>query len=83
LICKAHLKVLVDVIGQISVLDLDDKLICMFFVFREQIAAWMPDGTRLGPVPIIGGPSTPDASRRIGMALLAASERGEERRPLS
>jgi hypothetical protein len=72
------LKVLVDLMSQVTVLDLvDDSVVCMFYVFRDQIAAWMPDGTRVGPVPIVGGRSTPDAPERIGAALRAAAERGK------
>ena len=41
--------------------------------FRQQVAAWMPDGTRLGPVSLTGGPETPRAADRIGRALRDAS----------
>src|SRR5205814_1668486 len=68
------LKVLVDTLSQVTVLDLvDDSVVCMFYVFRDQIAAWMPDGTRVGPVPIIGGRATPDGLERIGAALRTAA----------
>jgi hypothetical protein len=74
------LKVLVDALSQVTVLDLvDDSVVCMFYVFRDQIAAWMPDGTRVGPVPIVGGRSTPDALERIGEAIRTAAERGKGR----
>jgi hypothetical protein len=62
-----------DAFGQVSVFDGGGRLVCMFFVFRDQIAAWMPDGTRHGPASIVGGPSTPGALKKIGMALRAAS----------
>jgi hypothetical protein len=71
------LKVLVDRMSQITVLDLvDDSIVCMFYAFRDQIAAWMPDGTRLGPIPIIGGRPTLDGRERLGAALRAAAARG-------
>jgi hypothetical protein len=70
--CTSYgLTVLVDVFGQIAVLDRDRRLICMFFVFRDQVAAWMPDGTRIGPVSILGGPPTAGGLERIGAALAA------------
>ena len=71
------LTVLVDMLSQVTVLDADDKIVCMFYVFRDQAAAWMPDGTRVGLVPVSSGPSTPDAMERIGAALRAAVSRGK------
>ena len=62
----------VDRFGQVAVVGADGGLVAMFLAFRDQIAAWSPDGTRIGPVPMIGGPSTPGAEDRIGAALLAA-----------
>lgn len=53
----------------------DDTLIAAFFVFRQQIAAWMPDGTRTG-TEALGGPVTPYADRLIGQALLKATNGG-------
>ena len=50
------------------------SLVCMFFVFRDQIAAWMPDGTRIGPMSLIGGRPTPDGPERLGLALRVASQ---------
>ncbi len=65
-----------DEFGQVIVLDRTGELVCMFFAFRKEWAAWMPDGTRLGSARL-GGPATPDAETRIGRALLEASLRGE------
>lgn len=76
---QAELKVLVDMFGQIAVFDQADELIAMFFVFRDQFAAWMPDGTRYGPTTITGGPETPGALAKIGMALRQATERGKRK----
>jgi hypothetical protein len=74
------LKVLVDTMSQVTVLDpVTDSLVCMFYAFRAQIAAWMPDGTRVGPEPIIGGRATPDGLARLGAALGAAAARGKGR----
>ena len=69
-----------DDFGQLLVLDRSSgELVCMFFIFRGEIAAWMPDGTRCGPASLTGGPATPDAERRIGHALFEASRRYRER----
>jgi hypothetical protein len=77
--CSAFgLVILVDIFGQIAVLDRNRQLVAMFFVFRDQVAAWMPDGTRFGPVAITGGPSAPDGPQRIGAALVQAMARSQE-----
>ncbi|MEJ7680214.1 MAG: hypothetical protein WKG06_20635 [Segetibacter sp.] len=55
------LRVAVDRLGQVAISG-RSGVICMFFIFRDQIAAWAPDGTRLGPVSISG--RAPDARRR-------------------
>jgi hypothetical protein len=65
-----------DRFGQIAIFDRQQKLICMFFAFGGQIAAWMPDGTCFGPASLTGVPPTPDAAERIGAALLRTSQEG-------
>ena len=49
----AHgLRVIVDAASQVAVLDArSGVLVCMFYVFRDQVAAWMPgrDAGRAGP----------------------------------
>jgi hypothetical protein len=70
------LQVGVDCFGQVAVLGLDNKLICMFRILHDQIAAWMPDGTRYGKPRLSGGPETPNALEKIAAALRAASKRG-------
>jgi hypothetical protein len=78
---NAEVTVLVDSFGQLAVFNRVTQLIAMFFVLREQIAAWLPDGTRYGPASITGGPETPDALTRIADALRKASDlRKEDRR---
>jgi hypothetical protein len=66
----------VDRFGQVALLDRSGEVVCMFLVFRDQIAAWAPDGTRVGPVSMNGGPPTPGGEERIAAALLAAEEDG-------
>src|SRR5262249_12338827 len=56
-----EVSVALDCFGQVAVSDRGGRLVCMFFAFHGQLAAWMPDGTRLGP-PGLGGPPTPDAA---------------------
>lgn len=67
------LSILVDFIGQVSVLEKSGKLVCMFYVFRDQLAGWMPDGTRIGAAHLTGSTSTADGETRFGTALLKAS----------
>jgi hypothetical protein len=69
---------LVDRFGQIALHDRLGNLVCMFFVFRSQFAAWMPDGTRYGPAALTGGPETPGAAERIAQRLQQAWKLGEE-----
>jgi hypothetical protein len=69
----------VDRFSQVALFEPDGTLVCMFFAFRQQIAAWMPDGTCCGPAALLGRPATPGAEETIGRALLAAWERGAGR----
>lgn len=71
----ASVSVMIDVFGQLSFFDHVGDLVCMAFVFRGQIALWLPDGTRFGPPTLTGGPATPDALKKIGQALRVASEK--------
>ena len=63
----------VDRLGQVAIFDRAGELIVLFFVFRSNLAAWMPDGTILGPSSITGRTRTADAEARIGEALRFAS----------
>jgi hypothetical protein len=63
----------VDAFGQVTLTDRAGNVVCMFFVFRDKLAAWLPDGTRYGPADITGGPATVGALERIGHALQAAA----------
>jgi hypothetical protein len=42
---------------------------CMFLYRRGKLAAWTPDGVRLGPAELTGGPETPGALERLGETL--------------
>src|SRR5262249_24715110 len=70
---EGRLTVLIDPSGEVAVFNSGGNLICMFFVFRNQFAAWRPDGTRYGPASLTGGPPTPDALERLARALQEAS----------
>jgi hypothetical protein len=61
-----------DAFGQVAVFGVGG-LVAMFFAFRHQFAAWMPDGTRFGSPELFAGPPTPDAAERIGRALCDAA----------
>jgi hypothetical protein len=75
---SAHARVVlfVDKLGQLAIFDHTGTLVCMFCFSKEQVAAWMPDGTRYGPATLSGGPETPDALTRLGNALQRAMEKG-------
>jgi hypothetical protein len=62
------LNVAVDSFGQVAVLEYTGELVCMFFVFRDQFAAWLPDGTRCGPASVIGGPGYSSSNITISYA---------------
>jgi hypothetical protein len=68
----SNLQVVVDRYGQVAILDRADKLVCMFFVFRKDFAAWLPDGTIHGPPSLTGGPPSDRALERIRQALKSA-----------
>lgn len=76
---RGEVTVLIDCFGHTAILNAADELVCLFFVFRERLAAWMPDGTRFGPEALTGGPETPGARERIGQALYRASQLGRGR----
>jgi hypothetical protein len=68
------LRAVCDRYGQVALFDSRDKLVCMFFAFREHLGGWMPDGTRLGPHWLTGGPPSPEAAEKFGRALRNACE---------
>ncbi len=72
-----NLIAVVDAFGEVFLFEHTGKLVCAFFVFRTRIAAWMPDGTCMGPAALLGRPETPEAMKHIGQALLQAWQRGE------
>jgi hypothetical protein len=71
---QAGLIAVVDRFGQVAVFDRTQLLLCMFFVFRDSLAGWMPDGTCFGPKEIIGTIELKTARHRFGQVLKAASE---------
>jgi hypothetical protein len=70
-----RLVAVVSAFGEVAVFEPTGELVCMFFTFRQQIAAWMPDGTCHGPRALVGRGSTPGALDRMGKALWQAWER--------
>ena len=75
---RSDLTAVVDAFGQVALFDRADRLLAMFLAFRGQVAAWTPDGTRLGPdqgsAALIDGPATRNAAEKIGRVLKAATE---------
>ena len=61
--------VVLDRFGQVAVLNKNRELVCTFFVFRDQLSAWMPDGTCFGPASSTGQPPTTDDLQKFGRAL--------------
>jgi hypothetical protein len=74
--CHFKVTALLDRFGQVAILDADKHLICIFFVFRHELAAWMPPDIRWGPAHLTGGPATPSAGAKIAQALCEACSRG-------
>ncbi len=70
------LRILIDRYNHLAVLDRSGRLICIFFVTRAEVAAWLPDGTCWGPRRLIGREPPPGAAERIAAALLAAETGG-------
>jgi hypothetical protein len=78
-VCAVELDGLLAVLdrfGQVSILDPNHNLVCMFLARRNQIGVWMPDGSRAGSALLTGGPPTPGALEKIGQALAQASRGG-------
>jgi hypothetical protein len=73
---RGEVAVVADRYGQVAVFDRTERLVCMFFAFRQTVAGWMPDGTRFGPAWLTGGPESAGAMERFGRALARACERG-------
>ena len=69
------LQILIDRYNHLAVLGRGGGLLCMFYVNRDEAAAWMPDGTCLGSRRLIGGEATPGAAERIASVLRAAEQR--------
>ena len=58
-----------DRLGHVFVFGPSYELVCVFYFFRSSFAAWLPDGTRVGPHATLGGPVTPDGMKRLAQAL--------------
>ena len=65
-----------DDFGQVAVADPGGRLVCQLLVDSGRFACRMPDGTRLGPAELVGGPSTPGAEVKIAEALRSSAARG-------
>jgi hypothetical protein len=66
----------VDDLGHVALADSQGALLCIVLASRGRLAAWMPDGTRFGPVELAGAPPTPGAELRIASVLREATGRG-------
>jgi hypothetical protein len=66
------LRILIDRYNHLAVFDRRGSLVSIFFVSRDEFAAWMPDGTVWGSRRLIGCEPAADAAERIAAALRAA-----------
>jgi hypothetical protein len=66
------LRILIDRYNHIAVLGSRNEPVCMFYVSRGEVAAWLADGTCWGSRRLIGGEAAPGAAARIAAALRAA-----------
>jgi hypothetical protein len=62
-----------DKYGQVALFDTAGKLVCMLFAFRNDVAGWLPDGTRFGPASLTGHAASAEALPKFARALRAAS----------
>jgi hypothetical protein len=69
------LRILIDRYNHLAVQNRGGELVCMFYVARDEVAAWMPDGTSLGPRRLIGGSPMPGAPERLAATLRSAERR--------
>jgi hypothetical protein len=74
----SHLIAVVDLFGQVFLFERSGDLVCSFFAFQQQCAAWAPDGTTAGSATLLGQDPTPGGAERIGRLLLEAWARGRE-----
>ncbi len=72
-----NLIAVVTLYGEVFLFEHTGQLVCGFFAFRSQVAAWLPDGTCWGDEALLGRPQAPGAAGRIGQALVEAWQRGE------
>ena len=63
---------MIDRYNHLAALGPDGEVVCVFYMSGEEVAAWMPDGTRWGSRRLIGGGPDPRSAERIAAALLAA-----------
>jgi hypothetical protein len=71
----AGLQILIDRYNHLAVLGRSGGLIGMFYVNRDEAAAWMPDGTCLGSRRLIGCEPAPGAAERIAAVLTSAEQK--------
>jgi hypothetical protein len=73
----AAVTAVLDRFGQLIILDEDDRLVCMFFIFRDHLSGWLPDGACFGPASASGRPPTAQDLEKFGSALSKASAWGK------
>jgi hypothetical protein len=72
-IAQIRLTVATDHFGHLIILNSTGSVVCLFCILRDQLAGWMPDGTRFGPPSLLGCQATPGALQKFADALRVAS----------
>lgn len=65
-----------DVHGQVVLLNSSGEVLAMFYAVDDQVAGWLPDGTRFGSPTLGGAPPTADAPERFVRRLRSVRVRG-------
>jgi hypothetical protein len=73
----SDLVAVVDLFGQVFLFESTGDLVCCFFAFQQQCAAWRPDGTCVGAGALLGHDPTPGGDQRMGRLLFEAWLRGK------
>jgi hypothetical protein len=77
----AGLTLAVDRFSQVLILQPREELVCMFYFSLDQAAAWAPDGSKVGPPALLGGPETPHGAEKIAARIRSAAEAGRRDGP--
>jgi hypothetical protein len=69
---EAGTSIWLDRYGQIFIRNACGKVVCAFFMIRDELCGMTPEGARFGPSDVVGGEETPRAFAEFGAALTEA-----------